>query len=1242
MTSQPAGSKYSAHEIIGMFKELNLLVCDDRVAIEQKFNDKKPFYLSLTRKADPRENKKGEDGIKHGTELMQKLPELLEVVYHYFVGLADTALSGAYASGMKKMTRELSDNLHKTILVENCRVCDSLAKQWLDRYLHEKHLVVGEILPPIGAQIEDFKANSRLGEIFLSWKKPAERCDLVEIIRSAKKKSDEKVIYRGDKDTTCLDGASDAGVWVEYRAHSIYQNEPGSDSVVRAVRLAEVSALEAIWQKSAMQVSWKKPSKEPSVLVFRRLGGVPRIFSGNDQPAPANSETYLIYSGPAESCKDSGLQEGEIYFYTVVCLFEKGLFTQGISVQAPPVPKPPPPPQGFSASYLQNNENHAVNLSWISLEGDQVFEYLVVRNEGSTRPGSPADGKVLVEFDGSTYSDRSVEPGKRYTYAIFTRIGDLVSRSGASAPAVDILAEVSSLVAQSGSQTIELTWQEPPAVSEIMIYRQHATTGRQPLRPTSRGYLRDDDLENGQEYLYEVLCRYTIAGKPIDSTGLTIQAIPEELPEPAQDLELRVEGLEIVCEWEPPSFGSVVALRTTYPPEWTLHQRLKASEVERLDGERIHVEGNRAVDSAPIIERPHYSFFSISGRHAVYCGVRVGLLIQDVTDLRLSVSSDGVFLRWTWPTGCTTVRIVRSQGQFACGVEDPQAVSTIFSRWEYSAAGDKYFDRIEGLSGRFCYTVYAQASSNAGQFFSPGINPGCQAEVERRPWMTLRYQIEPVTSGPQKGKTLSIRWNVLDPAPGFAGFVLVASQSAIPASEDDGIVLHRWRPAADFREGNYREEVSLAPVQDRRWAHFFLKLFCSDPAQRHFTLVWHPNTSLWYLPDGIQATPSQVEMDKKGRTASGYLAGIPEKVICPYCFEEFPPEEMFFTSYAGGTPVKAKYSRMDRILHKPIPVPTDSQGRRLTVRLCPNNPDHVLPYTAGLQSSLVIGMIGARKSGKSHYIATLIDRLYNQVGADMHAALLEVTEETAKRYRTEFYEPLYKNKLELPFTIGAPPPLIFDLTLEGSLWGEKQNRAVTLAFYDTAGENLQDPATARQMVQYLSKASGVIFLVDPLQSTAIRQALPESIVPPEADTNASPNRIIANVLQLLEEGRVLDANAPISVPVAMVMNKCDVLVDTGMIETNRLWSSEFRHVGSFDPLALEDMNGMMAEYFQRWNPDAYNNIRLRFARHAFFGASATGCAADPLTRRFRYISPWRVEDPLLWLLAELNVIPKRI
>lgn len=71
------------------------------------------------------------------------------------------------------------------------------------------------------------------------------------------------------------------------------------------------------------------------------------------------------------------------------------------------------------------------------------------------------------------------------------------------------------------------------------------------------------------------------------------------------------------------------------------------------------------------------------------------------------------------------------------------------------------------------------------------------------------------------------------------------------------------------------------------------------------------------------------------------------------------------------------------------------------------------------------------------------------------------------------------------------------------------------------------------------------------------------------------------------------------------------------------------------------MNGMMGEHIGGWSRKAYNIVRARFPRHAFFGVSATGCASDKATRRYRYVSPWRVEDPLLWLLAELGAIPAR-
>ena len=119
--------------------------------------------------------------------------------------------------------------------------------------------------------------------------------------------------------------------------------------------------------------------------------------------------------------------------------------------------------------------------------------------------------------------------------------------------------------------------------------------------------------------------------------------------------------------------------------------------------------------------------------------------------------------------------------------------------------------------------------------------------------------------------------------------------------------------------------------------------------------------------------------------------------------------------------------------------------------------------------------------------------------------MVPVTRATMERYQQEFYEPLFGKGVELPVTVGTPPPLIYDLYLDGQLFQEKQKRAVTLALYDTAGENFDDPDIVRQMLRYLKVASGIVFLIDPLQCPAVREMLPSTVPLPNADATAEPS-----------------------------------------------------------------------------------------------------------------------------------------
>ncbi len=701
--------------------------------------------------------------------------------------------------------------------------------------------------------VKNFHASPLPEGIELKWVLPGKRSEFIRITRSEEggRKSKPAVIYEG-QEILFRDGAVKPGTWYLYQAVAVYEDGESSPQEIRTVALGEVKGLAAVWKTNQVRLSWEKTGADTTFTVLKNAGERPQFRVADGEIVALNNGTRVLYTVPNKSyINSSDLVEGVVYFYTIITSYTREIHSQGVSVQAA-VPKPPPAPQAVTADFIQDKENCTVLVNWQPLPGEQNVEYILVRTSGSVRPGTPADGNVLKQQQETTFIDRSLHPGESFTYSVFSRQGELTSRTAASTGQVYILAEVTGLSSQTGAKTVEINWQLPVGVKEVSITRtspQESNAESLQLRQTSPGYLRDEGVSNAVAYIYSVRCCYNIAGQETLSPGASITVIPEELPTPANDLDIKVEGLTIIVSWTPPETGSVVVVRSAHPPEYVLHQKLKASEVDRLAGSKVHVEGDRAIDQQPDVDLPVYSIFSVAGQHAVFCGTRSGVLISDPSDLRLSVSSNGIYLRWSWAPGCTSVKILRKEAGYAQGVDDPAAVAVPFSRWEYGAAGDKYFDKIENQSGRFYYTVFSQAASSAGQFYSPGNNPGCQAQIEWRPTMTLSYRIVPVANSAKGGEFL-LRWSVIDPSPGFAGFCLVASQDRVPASIDDGVVLHRWTPGVSFLEGDFEETVNLAPVRNRRWSRFFLKLFCTDPAQSHFTLIIHPNTIHPYLEDG--------------------------------------------------------------------------------------------------------------------------------------------------------------------------------------------------------------------------------------------------------------------------------------------------------------------------------------------------------------------------------------------------------
>src|SRR5258707_5553219 len=93
----------------------------------------------------------------------------------------------------------------------------------------------------------------------------------------------------------------------------------------------------------------------------------------------------------------------------------------------------------------------------------------------------------------------------------------------------------------------------------------------------------------------------------------------------------------------------------------------------------------------------------------------------------------------------------------------------------------------------------------------------------------------------------------------------------------------------------------------------------------------------------------------------------------------------------------------------PPEVKCDFCGIASHTYLCPNC-HFELPYDIGQIEQKIIAIIGARYSGKSHYIASLINRLERVVAPSFQMNLQMVGNETEERWTRDFYTPLFVKK----------------------------------------------------------------------------------------------------------------------------------------------------------------------------------------------------------------------------------------
>ncbi|MFR9598273.1 MAG: hypothetical protein SNI83_04230 [Rikenellaceae bacterium] len=296
------------------------------------------------------------------------------------------------------------------------------------------------------------------------------------------------------------------------------------------------------------------------------------------------------------------------------------------------------------------------------------------------------------------------------------------------------------------------------------------------------------------------------------------------------------------------------------------------------------------------------------------------------------------------------------------------------------------------------------------------------------------------------------------------------------------------------------------------------------------------------------------------------------------------------------------------------------------------------------KGGLIISVIGARSSGKTNYITTLINELKHKghlidIGIYETGVGRRPDEYTIARYEKDFYNRLYKNKECHAQTdvndSRSKIPLIY------KLFSTTKNEQAYLVLYDTAGENFADPTAIEERAKFLRNSDGIILLLDTFCIPDVHDRLKQKIKLPNIELTY--DIILKNVIKHFDDQ--VNKKEFYTKPLALTFSKIDSIVnndelfmDARLPNINMNYNSQYLDGNGYYLDDVDTVNQGIQDGLRSWGESHFIadiNAPVHFnGKATFFGISALGDM--PAGTSVKHIKPYRVMDPLIWILYKLK------
>lgn len=1083
--------------------------------------------------------------------------------------------------------------------------------------------------------------------VHLEWHNPnpPDRWDSV-IVRRRESGGKYVIVSRG-KISQLDDSGVEAGGRYAYEVRVVQGDLQSPARMHEVICVCPVSGFGGEYHgaKGEIALKWHTPRDATAVFLYRVAGkDAPAVSKQGDKLVATNGDLPLLTSR-SDSYTDSNIRLGTFYTYLAFADFGHGMFSTGVTATVN-VPLPPAPPPSAAAEF----DTNSIRVDWEG-SNDSNVRYRIYRKTGVDAPVSPTDpdGKLLGETEQMSYRDQDVVPGAWYAYSVFSVRGDQFSTRPASTTSIGALFALADVDSHAQGNVVHIKWKATSSAACVLVAAADGAPPKQfigvkyhrappgadaspPVKVYSKEGFFSEHVDFGSTRGYLLACAYTGPdGKSHVSKKFSLTIRVDHPLGTIEDFSVSPNHNDqtVTCRWATNGVGQFMIF--CLPADHGLvrgseHDLVALAALRGAKPQHIASGEREWQDLRPDASRPWYCSVLMSpGGNKVRIGPshRVGV-VPRMQQLSIKRKGNGVAITFDWPT---SVDFVEVKARFS---DRPWPTPIQVFRHQYDHWGNevRLFPR-EG-EGLYEYEVTPCRGDIHGE--------SCRIQ---HPWIGVPRQLyvswQPSRSWLPRRAGIHFSWRLYgDPLPPgyqFGGVRLLANPNGVPLNsrESDTRVLAQLPDGVD---GHSTTECLIPYSEIARHLgdtdSAFFRAELVVPEQDHGNVL--------LVQCGCSAVPLHLKTrrfvgeDKQSRVRR-YTSKATD-FLCPHCWKKYPVREML---YADSDQLPED-SPADNFRQMTTGIARLLGTRRPPGRFnyCPGKHKHLLGKFTGAVSDQLIGLLGSSSSGKTYYVASILAALHEHPDNGMDALLSSLGEAT--RTWTPTLVRQYLSGTPLPKT----PPGKADyrnylLTVLARHWFPDPSRNVLFSVQDTGGENMQGEAEMRKSLPYLDFCSGLILVVDPLQFPKIRQRLRGVVPLPTEQSNCRTQDIVGRLRIILAEKQQHE------IPLALVITKCDVLLEHGLLSDVNLWGWENttkRQRYSWDH--HNDITGLFAAFMQEHEPSTYREAIDQFPIHAFFGVSATGTSEMKKDAegndRFVRIEPRHVLEPIWWLLATMDMI----